>query len=341
MRLVQFPLEQAYIALMPATSNLTIRGAGPDQTLIGFPVSTPTIDGKRTASLVVNYGVTGLLLEDVLLEHTNQLANLGEACAFVDCAFDSPAEYGVALLDVDGTSFTNCTFQGGGSAAITFIVGFVGGQNPNTVVRDCTFEGDIGAAVAVTGARDAIIERCSFSGMSTGVRLERAVGGIIRDCTFSSIRNQNVSIKRDSDILMERCTLGSCVLNTLLLEGPSAKVVGTQNRLHGSGGNTIYTLGSVEVSLTQGDILNGGGLSAYVTSPQAFTPRFDLSNNYWGTTDLEQIAAWIVDGNDPSPPICYYCPAALVQYEPILSGTVPTEESSFGGLKARYGGQDE
>jgi len=56
----------------------------------------------------------------------------------------------------------------------------------------------------------------------------------------------------------------------------------------------------------------------------------DMTDNYWGTTDEDQIAEWIWDGND-DPSI-----QAFVQYQPFASGPVGTEQQSWGQVKALY-----
>jgi hypothetical protein len=57
----------------------------------------------------------------------------------------------------------------------------------------------------------------------------------------------------------------------------------------------------------------------------------DLSNNYWGTADPNQVAQWIWDGiDDPSI-------KAVVQYLPISTGPIATEPKSWGEVKTLYG----
>jgi len=56
---------------------------------------------------------------------------------------------------------------------------------------------------------------------------------------------------------------------------------------------TIYLYSTSQVDLHGCDIHNGGGYSVKLAY---FNDQFvvqDLSGNYWGTTDLDQIDAWI------------------------------------------------
>ena len=56
----------------------------------------------------------------------------------------------------------------------------------------------------------------------------------------------------------------------------------------------------------------------------------DFTNNYWGTTDPDSIAALIWDSND-DPEI-----HSTVLFEPFAGGPVSTEEKSFGSIKAMF-----
>ncbi len=56
----------------------------------------------------------------------------------------------------------------------------------------------------------------------------------------------------------------------------------------------------------------------------------DLTNNYWGTTDIALIESWIHDINDDS------SIHSVVDFLPIADGPVPTEKRTLGDLKAMY-----
>ena len=56
----------------------------------------------------------------------------------------------------------------------------------------------------------------------------------------------------------------------------------------------------------------------------------DMSSNWWGTTDLDEIAEWIYDGYDDEDVNGY------VVYEPILGGPVATEQTTWSELKNMY-----
>jgi hypothetical protein len=65
-------------------------------------------------------------------------------------------------------------------------------------------------------------------------------------------------------------------------------------------------------------------------NPDQGTWFWDLSDNWWGTTDTAEISEWIRDGND-DPSV-----SAFVVYEPFYGGPVSNEDMSWGGVKALF-----
>jgi hypothetical protein len=95
--------------------------------------------------------------------------------------------------------------------------------------------------------------------------------------------------------------------------------------------DTIIGGGTMATLLTWGDVymrnchlLNGGALT--VDSRGSAARVNDLRFNWWGSSDLEEIAGWISELN-PN-----------VIYEPILYGPVATQRRSLSSLKALFGG---
>ncbi len=77
-------------------------------------------------------------------------------------------------------------------------------------------------------------------------------------------------------------------------------------------------------------ILRNSGEFVLTPDLYGWSEHLDLTNNYWGTTDVEEIAAHIIDGNDlPNSNL-------IVDFEPIADGPVPTAQTTLDGLKAMY-----
>jgi hypothetical protein len=73
-------------------------------------------------------------------------------------------------------------------------------------------------------------------------------------------------------------------------------------------------------------------VSSYSNEPLTV---FNFENNYWGTTDRQEIADRIQDGNDP-PPNPAVTINAVVDFEPFRLLPVSNEDQSFGGFKGRF-----
>ncbi len=57
-----------------------------------------------------------------------------------------------------------------------------------------------------------------------------------------------------------------------------------------------------------------------------------MRDNWWGTTERDNIAAWIHDGND----VFYPPPERVEAFEPFAGAPLPTEKKSLGGFKAMF-----
>ena len=60
------------------------------------------------------------------------------------------------------------------------------------------------------------------------------------------------------------------------------------------------------------------------------TEYFNMTHNFWGTQDIEEISAYIEDGYS-MPELDYY-----INFIPIADGPVPTEKVRLGEIKALY-----
>ena len=89
------------------------------------------------------------------------------------------------------------------------------------------------------------------------------------------------------------------------------------------GGTSFYFNGN--------HILHGDGpavkLSGFIDPPAEI---LDFSNNYWGTTEADSIAAWIWDENDDSNV------EGEVVFEPFSPVPLPDEKKSLGDVKRMF-----
>jgi len=128
--------------------------------------------------------------------------------------------------------------------------------------------------------------------------------------------------------------------DSVLGQAPGNVAVSNGSTLTGSGnvlaGGTVYTIhiiASTTIEFHDNHILNAGGWSAYVATPSQQPVEFDLRNNYWGTADAEQIAAWIRDGEDDAA-------NTEVIFEPFHSQPISTQKTSLGQLRLLFHRKD-
>lgn len=101
--------------------------------------------------------------------------------------------------------------------------------------------------------------------------------------------------------------------------------------LQGGSHSVIWADSPNELVVHGCDFVKGSGVVIRAERFCSLGPvSYDLTNNYWGTTDEAQIQEWIVDVND-DPTTC-----ATVQYSPFAGQSVPVEAKSWGGLKALW-----
>jgi hypothetical protein len=94
---------------------------------------------------------------------------------------------------------------------------------------------------------------------------------------------------------------------------------------------TVFLYSTSQVVIHDCDILNDGGYSVQL---QYFNDQFvvqEMSDNYWGTTDLDQIAEWIWDSRDNA------ALQSTVEFLPIEEDSVPVETRSWSDVKGFWG----
>ena len=321
-----FPLQT--IAML--RTRVLLQGAGRDSTFIGPETfASDDIDGRSPGSMYVDLGAEGSVIRGFTFENTRGYVTLGARCVFehnrADTRNKPPASAaGVAVAFGDSIIVRDCEFLGpdGLGSSNTGVVGLR--------VLDCTFVddgGEVGFAVLVSGNLDFLIKGCVIRGNAAGIQFNFGTEGVVEDCDIDCrpvgtamnvvsglgiVRNTIIRPTRQN----LRCNLGRLeVYDSVMMGGVPA----------GTGpGLTINTSGQVLVRRSH--LLNGGGLT--VESGSLASEIVDVRENWWGTTDINQIYEWVDDrGNN-------------VLIEPILLEPVSAKEESVGGFKARFRGRN-
>jgi len=122
---------------------------------------------------------------------------------------------------------------------------------------------------------------------------------------------------------------------SLYLDSNPGGTIVEGNTLEGGDWFTIGVFANDSVpTIINNDIIKGQGPAVTLESALMGNDlEVDLTNNYWGTTDAETIAEWIIDGND-DPSIHLFG-----IFEPFAGGSVPSQSMTLDALKALYRGE--
>ncbi|PID81792.1 hypothetical protein CSB20_01130 [bacterium DOLZORAL124_64_63] len=320
--------------------SLSFIGSGPTETIIGLENATghPRIVGIRpwnSQSIhVENLGFyaqwgKGLHLEVPEIEVEN--------CEFLG---DHPQQHtdGIVAMDIEKGYIRNCRFYNlrqdiGLFSPVRGLViedcefsGFqygisAGYANTHFIVRNSTFDGEWALnAVGVwiwDGAR-IDMSGCTITRCTAEAAFDQNGPSVVRDCVLEYVdgpegfRDGAVYLHARHQVLFENNIITSDFVCFAIISNGLPGASAFHN-------NHILVLGD-------GLYLKGEDPSGYMYPGEIL----NMENNYWGTTDEEEIAARIIDGND-NPDIEF-----TVDFLPLADGPVPTERIALDGVKALY-----
>ena len=231
------------------------------------------------------------------------------------------------LISADGLTVSGCEFVsehiGGGGISICE-------NSTNIEVLNSHFTGP-GLGVIASFATGVTVSSCTFTGTVAGVRFSMGTNGLVQNCEFYSATNYGIGAGFASTMEAHDLTIRGGRLGVDV--GFSSQFTGTNIVLEGTTERAIFAHGASVVSLHNSHILPSSGLAVYCGAYIYDTVYQDLTNNYWGTSDADVIAELIWDGNDDSSVLSF------VDYEPFSAHPLPTEETTWGDLKAMYRGE--
>lgn len=302
--------------------RLTIIGAGADVTIIGPPTYAPDYGAESPEGLACDGPKESMVVSDLTvrncymgmsfncslqLDRCNIDNNrfgvswtaVGSGGTIRDCRFsttDPPNPLGLWVRGVAGVLVENCEFE----SARPYV------DNAGSVFRDCRILGpDVVGFYSASGTCE--LWDCRISGVEIGL----TTGYIGSRCEIHDTEVQGTLCS----LLIDHRT--SALIENSVLTGGSNSVIFARN-------SDALTIHGSDLVRGTGPVVNSERLAAL----GAVT--YDLTNNYWGTTDEAQIQAWIIDSIDN--PNIY----ATVTYAPFAGQSVPTESTTWGELKALW-----
>jgi len=308
--------------------SLSFIGSGVGQTIIGpedasanehdaYGISS--IEGPSTISVsgisFENLNYRGIWLMYGHLEVDN-------------CSF-SNGYVGIRAMASEGAVVTNCHFENMEDISVV-------GTSPTSdfLVEDCTFDTVYGGVAFYWGnTLDCHVRNCTMSGGGVGrvgVSFADGATGSVSNCYFTGFLNYGVAFTNSGvvacyDNIIEQDEGWGITLN-------GAEFLDFHDNIVSSNAGCIHLQDTTPMTFHNNHFFRGEG--AWFVRTNDYYPYgpydVDMSGNWWGTTDLDELAEWTYDGNDNDLVWMY------VIYEPLADGPVSTEATTWGGLKAMF-----
>jgi hypothetical protein len=304
--------------------DLTVIGAGADATIIGPAVYAPNLSAGTPWGIGCVDPQSTIAISDVTIR--NCYGGLGlygalevSRCRFAGnvyaCDFWSAAQDNIVreclVIESPATTHTSMSFEGGGHYVVDnceFVQTHPYVGNAHVEFVNCISRGP-GPWGMIVAAGHAVLRNCRIYDVEGGIATSRAFGASHIDVYDSAITGSILAVKigAETSATFQNTTLQGGSHSVIWADSPNELVVHGCDFVRGSG-----------VVIRAGRFCSLGPVS------------YDLTKNYWGTTDEAQIQEWIVDVND-DPTTC-----ATVQYSPFAGQSVPAEAKNWGGLKALW-----
>ena len=313
--------------------SLTFIGAGAEATIIG-PLEF--VWGLGQIGFACTAGPGTLRIENLRLQNLNYVGvsarNHRLECDGVVVEYCSD---GVQCRNTaQSMSIANCTFLN--APQYTGTESAVLCRAPVAEVRDSRFVGYyMGIDMSRAGSTDVLITGCMFDGAGVGiagVQFSFSAGGVVEYCHFVDLRNYVFYLGGAGVVTFRH--------NTIEGGGAGIGFDGVQSlTMHDNTIADCRWVGYIAAPPQAHSIYNNYFFRRQTDDSYYFTTSdwfpygpysVDLRNNYWGTTDPEEISRWIYDGYD-NPNVWIY-----VLFEPMADSPVRTEARSWSEVKGIF-----
>lgn len=318
--------------------SLAFHGSGRDQTIIG-PAELGGIDSYFVYCFFMLGDGIAMQFQDIRFENVQaaavRLEGMGrlevDDCDFVGCG------EGIYGYIRDGGWIRNCQFEDVGWVLLRVAINLMA-PSVGVEIAQCTFTNCFKAASANwAGSHGHVVRDCVMTGGRTAISLTQGASMEIRDCAMTGQSWYAVVFSAPT---------------TVVLEGNHIDLTGTGGlpfcHYSGQGSyfmyeNTFISDGTIMRLNFQGFAMDSRDNHFIRSGPDAWyvwpgQPNnydqirvIDFSNNWWGTDDPDEVAAWIFDVNDDPQQ------RFEIVYLP-MNGTVATEARSWSAVKGLFEG---
>ena len=304
--------------------ELTIIGSGMGVTVIG-PVQYAWTFPGNPQGLRLARSDHDLHLSDMTIRNCYSGVSVGGSVWIQGCELRNNY-FGVDSTYIGaGSVIRNCLFSGEDPYPPEGIATAGGGAD--LLVEDCEFD-NAGPYIA---NRETVFRRCRFDRGVVGITAVNGAACQLWDCDVADVQYglQTALGWPGSSCDVHNSRISGTV--TALYVEQHTSVAADGSVLTGGSYSVIWAYDSDALDIHNCDFVKGAGAAIRCTRPAALgSVTYDLTGNYWGTTDEAEIQSWIIDSNDDAN-IC-----ATVQYSPFAGQSVPTESMTWGDVKALY-----
>jgi hypothetical protein len=311
--------EPTYVGV--SVDNLTLKGRNRDTVIIGPTVAN--FQGFGPKGIVTQSGLNIIRVEDLTIENVHDGMYLLGRASVKSCMLRGCSE-GVVAYTAAGALFDGCVFESNTGTGV-----FGGDVAQDVTVQDSQFLDNIATSISMAGVPNVTVRNCTVNGGVVGIQYSLGTYGIVSNCIVQRARNVGIVAVQGAQLRLEASLIDGGNENIYIAS--HSDLSGSDNMVMGCSFATLRFSGGCTANFHGNHILKGDGWLV-LTGTYFYEPyRIDLEDNFWGLTDAPAIAAAIKDGND-DPGI-----HAFVDFEPFEMGPIPTDEQSFGELKARFG----
>lgn len=304
-------------------AELTIIGAGSDETVIG-PSSYQGDSQTYSPKGLVWLAGTELRVSGLTLRNSYEGIHAINAPIIVDnCRFENNSIGVIWKTAGSGGGVFNSVFESevGGADGIYFV-----GNGYDVEVDSCLFDG---CGVLVQNFHSVQIRNCEIRNTVVGLQVDNGTQCFVEDSRIFNCANVGITLYSPSYGNLSNCEVsgGGAAVSV----NSFCTLLATNTSFFGGYWASI-NLNSGEASeVSNCHIISGTGPAIRSYRYPGYSPVVhDLRNNYWGTSDIEEIRAMILDGTDDPNNL------STVLFEPIAGQPVSTENMTLDGVKALY-----
>jgi hypothetical protein len=277
--------------------SLTLIGSGTGVTIVG-PEDPNFHPWPGVDVVIVNaYESRGLTMSGITFDHSPfQLVHIDRATSLhaSDCEFRD-ASFGVVGSYTAGGSIVQCRFVNLSQTGVSVF-------NPTTNFRveECTFTNVYGPVRANWSPVHVDVFNCEMNGGRSGVGFAGGSSGSVMGCTIRSFENYGVWLNDSGSVVIHDNSIVQTTGWGMSLGGATTALI-HDNVISTQSGGCVYLPDPCDgMRFMNNSLIRGGGYLAKTNDYFPFTPPvyFHLENNYWGTTDADEIATYIIDGHD-------------------------------------------